>query len=85
MRFRRSSRSRLRERSDWRKEERRPSIWACSEAETTRGGVWRMCDFEAVGKRAMLSTVHQMGIVLDRESGMPASGVSRGCEDDGEG
>jgi len=47
------------------------SICACSDAPTTRGGVWRVWASSRSGNRARLMTAHQIGTVFDSASGMP--------------
>ena len=67
---RKASMSTSSEWSCWSKSGRRWAICACSERDTALGGVWRGCALVLMGKRARLSTLHQMGMVLERASGM---------------
>ena len=62
---------------------RREDICACSDCDTTCGGVYRSWHLTSSGKRKRLRTLHQMGIVLLRASGIPTltSAKSRPIED----
>lgn len=56
---------------DWRNPSRRAVICACSEEQTTCGGVKSSWHSVGSGKRARLRTEHQMGMVLLKASGIP--------------